>query len=593
MKRSTQRPTLLALLLASASAQAQYIDLPGTQPGELDGGIPIESARPCAVSCHSANDPLTTGAMPNDTWMGSMMGNTLRDPLFLAALTVAEQDRPGVGDWCLRCHTPAGFINGRTRGTFDAPRGERLDLEDRDGVTCDACHRMLPTPNLGNAQYVISPTETRFGPYPDIDSPRHLGAVSTWLADSRMCGTCHQVSNPLQPQRAADGRDNGQRFPLDTTFSEWSRSAFADSASPDARSCQDCHMPRIAGDGPVSTYVTAGSRNRPRRHEFAGANAWALRVLGAMRSELSAGDFYDPEAAPFYEAGARRAEEMLRGAVSLELRDAPASAAPGERVELVARITNRAGHRVPTGYADGRRVWIELALVDRDGRATVLSGAYDNAQARLTDDPQLALYEALHGRAGMGRGEHIALHDTVIRDTRLPPRGYRPLPGHEPVGADYSGGEAGALRHWDDRRYALTLPATARGSVTVRARARYQTTTREYVEFLARENRTDARGTDLLRRYEASGRAAPFTMAEATASIALRESASDASVPDVTLSDARATDLATTPPPAPPGGCGCHAPRPAHARWTTLLALLSLARRRRAQRSAQQRKPVE
>jgi hypothetical protein len=38
----------------------------------------------------------------------SMMGNTLRDPLFLAALTVAEQDRPGVGDWCLRCHTPPG-----------------------------------------------------------------------------------------------------------------------------------------------------------------------------------------------------------------------------------------------------------------------------------------------------------------------------------------------------------------------------------------------------------------------------------------------------------------------------------------------------
>lgn len=60
------------------------------------------------------------------------------------------------------------------------------------------------------------------------------------------------------------------------------------------------------------------------------------------------------------------------------------------------------------------------------------------------------MYEQQPGRAGMGAESHIALHDTIVRDTRLPPKGYRPLPGHEPVGVDYSGGEGGALRHWDD-----------------------------------------------------------------------------------------------------------------------------------------------
>ena len=568
-------------LLASSAAQAQYIDLPGTQPGGLGDGAPLDSARSCGVTCHYSRDVSVPSAMPYDTWAGSMMGNSMRDPLFLAALTIAEQDRPGVGDWCLRCHTPPGFVGGRTRSTATAPRGTALESADLDGVTCDSCHRMVETPNPSNAQYVLSPTETRFGPYPVIESIRHPGATSTWLADSRMCATCHEITNPVQPLRRADGTDTGQRFPLDTTFSEWSRSAFAVAGSPDAATCQDCHMPRLGEPGLVSTNNTAIMRDNPRGHDFAGANYWALRMLGAMRNDVTTGEFYDPEAVPFYEAGARRAEASLRSAVSVEVRTAPATAMPSERVEIVARITNRIGHRVPAGYADGRRVWLDVTLIDSENRETVVSGAYDNAAAHLdVADTQLKLYEAQHGRAGMGRGEHIALHDTIVRDTRLPPRGYRPLPGHEPVGVDYAGGEGGALRHWDDARYSFTVPATARGPMTVRVRARYQVTTREYVEFLARENRTDDRGRDLLRLYEASGRAAPFDMAVATAIITL---------PGGATADAGVADGGASPAEAG-GGCSCRAPggEPStHGRSSAVLlvalaAAVSTRRRRRA-----------
>ena len=347
-------------------------------------------------------------------------------------------------------------------------------------------------------------------------------------------------------------------------------------------------MPRIGAPGYSATNTTAMMRDNPRRHDFAGANAWGLRVLAAMRNDVTTGDFYDPEAVPFYEAGAARAEATLRSAVTLELRSAPTQADPGAPVEVVARITNRSGHRVPSGYTDGRRVWLEVALVDSSNRATVVSGAYDAAEAHLDEtDPQLKLYEAVPGRVGVGREEHIALHNTTIRDTRLPPRGYRPLPGHEPVGADYSGGEGGALRHWDDARYTITLPATARGPVTVRVRARFQVTTREYVEFLARENRTDDRGRELLRRYEASGRAAPYDMAEATAVIMV-----GAPLPEDagTVRDGGGADGAVVPAAAS-GGCSCHtagdqpsARGGAGALFFALAAALS-ARRRRARRN--------
>lgn len=583
--RATAQALLASALLASGAAQAQYIELPGTQPGGLADGAPLDNARSCGVTCHYSRDATVPSAMPYDGWQGTMMAGAMRDPLYLATLTVAEQDRPGIGDWCLRCHTPPGFVGGRTRSSMAAPLGADLESADRDGVTCDSCHRMVATPNLGNGQYQLSLTETRFGPYPNVDSIRHPGEASAWLADSRMCGTCHELANPVQPQRTADGADTGRRFPLDTTYSEWSRSAFAVAGSADAATCQDCHMPRAGAPGHVSTNSTAVLRDDPRRHSFAGANAWGLRVLAAMRNDVTAGEFYDPDAVPFYEAGAARAEATLRSAVALEVRSAPAQAAPGERVEVVARITNRSGHRVPTGYADGRRVWLEVALVDAESRATVVSGAYDAAEARLDEaDPQLRLYEAQHGRAGMGRGEHIALHDTVVRDTRLPPRGYRPLPGHEPVGADYAGGEGGALRHWDDTTYAVTLPATARGPVTVRVRARYQVTTRQYVEFLAGANRTDDRGRELLRRYEASGRAAPFDMAEATAVIMVGGATPDAGAG---AQDGGAPDAGPLAAAAG-GGCqvGGRAQTSGAGAVAWVVALAAVARAMRARRRA-------
>jgi MYXO-CTERM domain-containing protein len=587
LRRSFALSFGLCVLAIPLTASAQnYIDLPGTQPGGLNNAVPLDGATPCGVTCHFSRDPMmtvpsmTTTAMPYDGWVGSMMGNATRDPLFLAALTVAEQDAPGVGDWCLRCHTPPGFVGGRTRGTPTAARGAMLMPSDREGVSCDACHRMVATTNIRNAQYQFSPTETRFGPYPSSESIRHPSEASAWMADSRMCGVCHEVSNPLAHQRTAAGMDTGRAFPLDTSYSEWEHSDYGTSGSPDARSCQDCHMPRLGMPARVSSNKVAMIRTNPRRHDLVGANSWGSRAMAFLRNEVASGEFYDPDIVPFYENSAQRAEEMLRTAVRLEIREAPQQSTPGARVSITARLTNLSGHRFPTGYADGRRAWLEVALLDADNRVTVVSGAYDEAMAHLDESsPDLRVYEAFHGRAGMGRGEHIALHDTVVKDTRLPPKGYRPQAGHEPVGADYAGGANGALRHWDDAQYSFTIPANARGPVTVRVRARYQITTREYVDFLARENRTDDRGRELQRIYNATGRAAPMNAAEATTMITLPAGRPDGGV---------ASDTGTSTQPGDPG-CNCRAagasPTRGGAPFAALaaaLAALVTRRRRRA-----------
>ena len=66
------------------------------------------------------------------------MANAVRDPLFLAALTVSEQDAPGSGAFCLRCHTPKGFVKSHATGV-----GAALDADDQQGVDCEACHRSV------------------------------------------------------------------------------------------------------------------------------------------------------------------------------------------------------------------------------------------------------------------------------------------------------------------------------------------------------------------------------------------------------------------------------------------------------------------
>ena len=100
-------PTLATLVALATLAAVRTATAAGTPPGGLSTGAPIESAARCK-SCHGGF--MTDDGkmyMPWDTWAGSMMANAARDPLYLAAVSVAEQDRPGSGSFCLRCHTPS------------------------------------------------------------------------------------------------------------------------------------------------------------------------------------------------------------------------------------------------------------------------------------------------------------------------------------------------------------------------------------------------------------------------------------------------------------------------------------------------------
>ena len=111
----------------------------GTQPG-LASGIPGNNS--CS-DCHAGVGPDAT-QMPYSAWEGSMMANAARDPMFWAAVDVANHDAPGVGDFCIRCHAPNAWLGGRVRknglgGVVNGTNGCLLqgDQDDQDGKLND------------------------------------------------------------------------------------------------------------------------------------------------------------------------------------------------------------------------------------------------------------------------------------------------------------------------------------------------------------------------------------------------------------------------------------------------------------------------
>ena len=156
-------------------------------------------------------------------------------------------------------------------------------------------------------------------------------------------------------------------------------------------------MPLESGSYPVGS--GAGNRDTPPRHDFVGGNEWGPALLKAAFPGLR-DDAYD------YTRAATQAN--LRVAADLEIRALPTEGSAGGKIDLTVRVTNKTGHKFPTGYADGRRAWVEIAVVDSTGAVDVQSGEYDEATSTLVEDEQLRLYEALHGRDGQAE-DHIVL----------------------------------------------------------------------------------------------------------------------------------------------------------------------------------------
>ncbi len=529
--------TLLTSMNSTVASTMRDFDQPGTQP--FEHGLDTQSPLNCSA-CHGGYDDETE---PFFGWSGSMMANAARDPLFEACLAISEQDAEGSGDLCLRCHIPKAWLEGRSVPTD----GSAVEPDDRIGVSCDHCHRMLdpqyqagvspaedqdiiaglitgPPNDPGTGRFVLDPAGTRRGPFDDAvcDQVAHPFLTSPYHNSSKMCGTCHNVSNPNYEYNGAGSYiplfdletvnfGHGSIFPIERTYSEW---LFSDYNSPGGvyapqfggnkdfvSSCQDCHMRDTTGSGcNPSLFPTAPVRDDLPMHDLTGGNTW----IPSLIDQIYPGEV-DPVALA---ATIDRARYMLRNAAKLE--------SFYENGLVRVRITNETGHKLPTGYPEGRRMWLNVKFLDASGQLVGESGAYDFGTAVLTEDSEAKIYEVKLGlddiasaHSGLPAAEsfHFILNNMTYKDNRIPPRGFTNLNfaqfGGLPVGYFYPNGA-----YWDDTTYDVP-----EGATRAIVRLYYQTTSKEYIEFLRDENVTNSAGQDMYDLWEANGKCPPELMA--------------------------------------------------------------------------------
>lgn len=519
--RWTLALALVPLTLWPASSSATP-----TQPGELVNAL--FDPTNCEF-CHffpnataqSADPPYS----PHGTWQGTMMANSARDPVFWAGVAVADQDAPGETELCVRCHAPMAWLEGNGAATTI----DQLSADEQSGVSCEVCHRMMEDPRVppGNAMYTIDDVLVdtnvpRRGPWDFTDGnpePPHTWINDPYTGTSRLCGTCHDVTTSLERVDDA-GVGLGVNFNEQRTYSEWLGSDFAVPGN-DFHSCADCHMPAVDDVPGCAQNVNQFSHAEGgRRHDLVGANRFMVQLL---RQEYgSAGANLIPDLV--FDIALDRMDELLGTAATLDV-------VPPDDVDLAdglqgleVTVTNNTGHKLPTGYSEGRVMWLEV-LAEYGGEVVYSSGAYD-VDDGIEADPQLRTYEAIGEDYADGTIFHLLLNNHWVVDSRIPPLGLQPNIETDPVGNRYTLLGDGTWPNFDEITYDFpaasgvedaTPEDTRDDALVVTIRLNYLINTPEYIAFLGDEGATA--GADVAMLFDTAGGAPPMTLAEQTLSI--------------------------------------------------------------------------
>lgn len=228
---------------------------------------PYPSATQCA-KCHAGH---------YREWSVSPHAYAQLSPVFNAMSAKLNKLTNGtLGDFCIRCHTPAGMNMGEPMIMSNLDRHPSA----REGVTCSVCHRINQAWGKGSGRFALVEGDVTGPIYGTLGNqvlsevlanPDRYGPLKTdsrsdarahevhgvavpffQLHTSGFCGACHDVFAP-----------NG--FRLEDAFSEYKSSPAALEKN---QSCQDCHMGEVPGEAAgyrVAPIAKVGNVETPPR----------------------------------------------------------------------------------------------------------------------------------------------------------------------------------------------------------------------------------------------------------------------------------------------------------------------------------------
>ena len=336
-------------------------------------------------------------------------------------------------------------------------------------------------------------------------------------------------------------------------------SAKGNYADGDARyfSCQTCHVPATTGMG--CNKAGTPTRTDLPLHDMTGGNYWMPDAILYQNTQntLRLGGGLTATQIDAIKAGKNRAIQQLNLAASLVVNG------------NTLKVTNLTGHKLISGYPEGRRMWLNVKWYDGSSILLREDGAYGTITANINGTatpvktilnpgttkvyeahygmtqewanqlialgypPTLALsYDRVTGAVAYTLGQlaaqapgtyhetfHFVLNNTVTKDNRIPPYGFSYNEARTrnalPVPATQYGNPAagGTYNYWDE--VALNPPP---GATRAEIRLLYQPTSWEYVQFLYLANNGQNaflanEGVNMRNAWLNTGMAEPHVMA--------------------------------------------------------------------------------
>ena len=380
------------------------------------------------VACHNGlTTPSGADVSIGFDWRASIMANSSRDPYWQASVRRESIDHPEsqpvIEDDCSVCHMPVTRYEAKQRGKlgeifsqlpFDPNRERSRQAED--GVTCSVCHQMskekFGTRESFNGGFVIDSPEAKddhaeYGPF-DIKAGRQrimrtssggfVPKSQPHIRKSELCATCHT----LYTKALGPGGNEVGEFPEQMPYREWLHSDYRDK-----QSCQDCHMPEVHEQVPV-TKVFGVPRQGLHQHTFVAANFFMQGMLNRYREDLSVSALPEELTAAGQNTVAflqSQAAQITIG--SVEVRSG--------RLQAGVFTANLGGHKLPTAYPS-RRAWVHFTVRDRDHKTIFESGALNpNGSIQGNDnDADPARFEPHYSE--IKAGDQVEIYETIMKD---------------------------------------------------------------------------------------------------------------------------------------------------------------------------------
>ncbi|MEE9311566.1 MAG: hypothetical protein V3V10_04060 [Planctomycetota bacterium] len=420
-----------------------------------------------ADTAENLRDEKKRPVSPYQLWQSSMMANAARDPFWRAVVSAEVANNPEHADAiqqkCMRCHMPMLVTERKLQKQEPAPFATMYKNSTEggiaiDGVSCTVCHQIAPdklgTPESFTGGFVIEKGNVIYGPHanpfsmPMIGHSGYFPVQSDHISESSMCGSCHTVFT----HAIDNGKATSHQLAEQSPYLEWRNSVFSterEDKSRAAKSCQDCHMPRVSVDGkPIQTRIARSPnggdyltevRRTFSRHVFVGGNTLLPAIFRDHADELK------PLAnADAFNATIKLATEQLQNNTARITISKPVLS--DGKLEFKVGVHNKAGHKFPSAYPS-RRAFLRVRVKDAAGkmifssgefndkgelldehgkvRSSESKGGYEPHLRELTDASQVQIFESVmqdvHGKPTW----RLMTGASYIKDNRILPLGWK------------------------------------------------------------------------------------------------------------------------------------------------------------------------